>query len=157
MEPVARIEEELDGFKDTLGLYRLQLGHLLSRNADRVSRALDKPSLIGMERIIKVGDTGKSVSSGDDDFFSTVVQCPKNGILLIESKFESVYDIPLGNIQVDVIAMDGGEQTTITLDENGKGQFEGKAGKFCRVHVQSDGFEMKFDESGVPFTLYPIK
>jgi RHS repeat-associated protein len=138
MEPVARIEQELDGFKDTLGLYRLQLGHLLSRNADRVSRALDKPSLIGMERIIKVGDTSKSVSSGDDDFFSTVAQCPKNGILLIESKFESVYDIPLGNIQVDVIAMDGGEQKTITLDENGKGKFEGKAGKFYRVHVQSE-------------------
>ncbi|MDB5994541.1 MAG: type secretion protein Rhs, partial [Pseudomonas sp.] len=146
MDQSVRIEQELDGFKDTLGLYRKQLGHLLVRNADRVSQAFDKPSLIGMERIIKVGDTSKSVSSGDDDFFSTVAQCPKSGILLIESKFESVYDIPLGNIQVDVIARDDGEKTTITLDENGRGKFEGKAGKFYRVHVQSEVTPKQIDE-----------
>ncbi|WP_095052835.1 RHS repeat-associated core domain-containing protein [Pseudomonas sp. Irchel s3b2] len=138
MDQIERIEQELDGFKDTLSLYRQQLGSFLSRNADRVSRALDMPSLMDMDRKIKLGSTSKSVSSRDDDFFSSVAQCPDGGILEIESKFESVYDIPLGNIQVDVIAMDGGKSTPVTLDENGKGQFEGLPGKFYRVHVQSE-------------------
>ncbi|MGE7965326.1 RHS repeat-associated core domain-containing protein [Pseudomonas sp. NPDC089918] len=138
MDQIVRIEQELDGFKDTLSLYRQQLGSFLSRNADRVSRATDMPSLMDMERKIKLGNTSKSLSSRDDDFFSSVAQCPDSGILEIESKFESVYDIPLGNIQVDVIAQDGGKSTPVTLDENGKGQFEGLPGKFYRVHVQSE-------------------
>ena len=138
MDQIERIEQELDGFKDTLTLYRQQLGGLFSRNADKVSRAADMPSLMGMERLIKLGNTTTAVSSSDDDFFSSVAQCPDSGILEIESKFESVYDIPLGNISVDVIAMDGGERTSVTLDENGKGQFEGTPGKFYRVHVQSE-------------------
>ncbi|MGF6314277.1 RHS repeat-associated core domain-containing protein [Pseudomonas frederiksbergensis] len=138
MDQIVRIEQELDGFKDTLSLYRQQLGSFLSRNTDRVSRATDMPSLMDMERKIKLGNTSKSVSSRDDDFFSSVAQCPVSGVLEIESKFESVYDIPLGNIQVDVIAQDGGKSTPVTLDENGKGQFEGLPGKFYRVHVQSE-------------------
>ncbi|WNF56199.1 RHS repeat-associated core domain-containing protein [Pseudomonas sp. SG20052] len=138
MDQIVRIEQELDGFKDTLVLYREQLGSFLSRNADKISRSMDMPSLMGMERLIKLGDSTTAVSSRDDDFLSGLAQCPANGILEIESKFESVYDIPLGNIQVDVIAMDGGESTAVPLDENGKGQFEGTPGKFYRVHVQSD-------------------
>ncbi|MGZ7458195.1 RHS repeat-associated core domain-containing protein [Pseudomonas sp. Ma2-10] len=138
MDQIVRIEQELDGFKDTLVLYRQQLGEFLSRNADKVSRAMDMPSLLGMERLIKLGDTTTAVSSRDDDFFSGLARCPANGILEIESKFESVYDIPLGNIQVDVIAMDGGGSKPVGLDENGKGQFKGTPGKFYRVHVQSE-------------------
>ncbi len=108
MDQIVRIEQELDGFKDTLVVYREQLGSFLSRNADKISRSMDMPSLMGMERLIKLGDSTTAVSSRDDDFLSGLAQCPANGILEIESKFESVYDIPLGNIQVDVIAMDGG-------------------------------------------------
>jgi RHS repeat-associated protein len=99
---------------------------------------MDLPSLMDMERLIKLGNTTTAVSSGDDDFFSGVAQCPASGILEIESKFESVYDIPLGNISVDVIAVDGGESTPVKLNENGKGQFVGVPGKFYRVHVQSE-------------------
>ncbi|MET0846162.1 MAG: RHS repeat-associated core domain-containing protein [Pseudomonas sp.] len=138
MDQIVRIEQELDGFKDTLSLYREQLGEFLSRNADRVSRVMDMPSLMDMERVIKLGDSTTAVSSRDDDFFSGLARCPANGILEIESKFESVYDIPLGNISVDVIAMDGGKRTPVPIDENGKGQFEGTPGKFYRVHVQSE-------------------
>ncbi|EJM63675.1 hypothetical protein PMI28_00019, partial [Pseudomonas sp. GM48] len=137
MDQIARIEQELDHFPHTLSLYREQLGRFLNRRADQVSHALDLPSLMGMDRRIKLGDTSKVVSSGDDDFFSTVAQCPANGILLIESQFESVYDIPLGNIQVEVVAREGGERTRVTLDEQGKGQFKGIPGKSYRVHVQS--------------------
>jgi hypothetical protein len=89
-----------------------------------------------MERSIKFGDSTTAVSRTDDNFLSTVAQCPQGGILQIESKFESVHDIPLGNIQVDVIAVEGGESKRVQLDANGKGQFEGTAGQFYRVHVQ---------------------
>ncbi|PKH23924.1 type IV secretion protein Rhs [Pseudomonas sp. 43NM1] len=137
MDQITYIEQELDSFPNTLTLYREQLKHWFIRLADAGSRANDLPSLMNMERVIKLGHTTTLVSSTDDDFLSSVAQCPNSGILEIESKFESVYDIPVGNIQVDVIAMDGGETTPITLDENGKGQFKGIAGKFYRVHVHS--------------------
>ncbi|MHC8409187.1 RHS repeat-associated core domain-containing protein [Pseudomonas sp. Hz4] len=146
MDQIERIEQELDGFKDTLSVYRQQLGGFLSRNADMVSRATDMPSLMDMERLIKLGNTTTAVSSRDDDFLSGVAQCPASGILEIESKFESVYDIPLGNIQVDVVAEDGGQSTPVTLDKNGKGTFEGTPGKFYRVHVQSEVTSKQVDK-----------
>ncbi|WP_027922052.1 RHS repeat-associated core domain-containing protein [Pseudomonas sp. URMO17WK12:I12] len=146
MDQIVRIEQELDGFKDTLVVYRQQLGSFLGRNTDRVSRAMDLPSLMDMERLVKLGSTTTAVSGGDDDFFSGVAQCPASGILEIESKFESVYDIPLGNISVDVIARDGGEIKSVKLDENGKGQFEGIPGKFYRVHVQSEVTPKQIDK-----------
>ncbi|MHC8301089.1 RHS repeat-associated core domain-containing protein [Pseudomonas sp. ZS1P83] len=146
MAHIARIEQELDSFKDTLSVYRQQLGGFLSRNADKLSRATDMPSLMGMERRITLGKTSTAVSSRDEDFFSSVAQCPVSGVLEIESKFESVYDIPLGNIQVDVIAKDGGEKTSVTLDEHGKGKFKGIPGKFYRVHVQSEVTPKQIDE-----------
>ncbi|WLG90919.1 RHS repeat-associated core domain-containing protein [Pseudomonas cucumis] len=138
MDQIVRIEQELDSFPNTLSLYREQLKHWFSRAADKASHAADLPSLMGMERIIRFGNASTAVSSSDDDFFSTVVQCPKGGMLEIESKFESIYDIPVGNIQVDVIAVEGGESTPVTLDEHGKGQFTGTPGKFYRIHVHNE-------------------
>ncbi|MFJ2289472.1 RHS repeat-associated core domain-containing protein [Pseudomonas iridis] len=138
MEAITRIEQALDSFPETLSLYREQLEHWASRTADTVSHAADLPSLVGMERIIRFGDRTTAVSSSDDAFFSNIVQCPKGGLMLIESKFESVYDIPLGNIVVDVVAVDGGETTPITLNAEGKGEFRGTEGKFYRVHVHGE-------------------
>ncbi|KAE9642057.1 DUF6531 domain-containing protein, partial [Pseudomonas sp. PB106] len=151
MEAVTRIEQELDSFPDTLSLYREQLKHWASRTADKVSHAADLPSLMGMERIIRFGDSSTAVSSSDDEFFSSVVQCPQSGSMLIESRFESVYDIPLGNIVVDVIAMDGGQTTPITLDAQGKGSFTGTAGKFYRVLVHNKVTSGQVDDL---FTAY---
>lgn len=138
MEAIARIEQELDSFPDTLSLYREQLKHWASRTADKVSHATDLPSLMGMERVIRFGDRSSAVSSSDDNFFSSVIQCPEGGVMEIESKFESVYDIALGDIVVDVVAVDGGETTPVTLDAQGRGSFAGIAGKFYRVHVHSE-------------------
>ena len=129
-----------------MSLYREQLKRWFNRAADSVSLATDMPSLMGMERQVKLGDTTTSVSSGDDDFISSVAQCPKSGILEIESKFESVYDIPLGNIQVDVIAQESGESKSVTLDKRGKGWFKGAPGKFYRVHVHSAVTSDQVDE-----------
>ncbi|MCF5704634.1 DUF6531 domain-containing protein, partial [Pseudomonas syringae] len=151
METVTRIEQELDSFPATLSLYREQLKHWASRAADTVSHAVDLPSLMGMERILRFGDSSTAVSSSDHDFFSSVVQCPKIGPMLLESKFESVYDIPLGNIVVDVIAMDGGETTPVTLDAQGQGSFKGIPGKFYRVQVHSKVTSAQVDEL---FTAY---
>ena len=69
MDHIARIEQELDSFPDTLTLYRQQLKRWFSQAADKVSRATDMPSLMGMERVIKLGNTSTVVSSADDDFF----------------------------------------------------------------------------------------
>ncbi|ALI08883.1 type IV secretion protein Rhs [Pseudomonas fluorescens] len=138
MEQVNRIEQELDSFKDTLSVYRDQLERWYSRAADRASHAVDLPSLMGMERLIRFGDSTTVVSSGDDDFLSTVVQCPLGGVMTIESKFESVYDIPLGDIVVDVVEVNSGKVTPVTLDAQGLGTFEGEAGKSYRVHVQDE-------------------
>ncbi|WP_448089709.1 RHS repeat-associated core domain-containing protein [Pseudomonas azerbaijanoccidentalis] len=151
MEHIARIEHELDSFPDTLTLYRQQLKRWFSHAADKVSHATDMPSLMGMERVIKLGNTSTVVSTGDDDFMSTVAQCPQGRVLQIESQFESVHDIPLGGIEVDVIAVEDGKSTTITLDENGKGQFQGEAGKFYRVRVQSEVTPQQVDAL---FTAY---
>ncbi|MBD0686874.1 type IV secretion protein Rhs, partial [Pseudomonas sp. PSB18] len=138
MDQVHRIEQELDSFKDTLSLYRQQLERWYGRVADRASQAADLPSLMGMERLIRFGDSTTAVSSGDDDFLSTVVQCPQGGVMRIESKLESVYDIPLGDIVVDVVAVDSGEITPVTLDAQGQGIFEGVAGRSYQVRVQSE-------------------
>ncbi|WHS58934.1 RHS repeat-associated core domain-containing protein [Pseudomonas sp. G2-4] len=138
MDQVRRIEQELDSLKDTLSVYREQLDRWYSRAADEVSHAADLPSLMGMERLIRFGDSSTAVSTGDDDFLSTVVQCPRGGVMTIESKLESVYDIPLGDIVVDVVAVDSGEVTPVALDAQGLGTFNGEPGRFYRVHVQGE-------------------
>ncbi|ROM74346.1 type IV secretion protein Rhs [Pseudomonas brassicacearum] len=138
MDQVSRIEQELDSFKGTLSAYREQLERWYSRAADRASHVADLPSLMGMERLIRFGDSTTAVSISDDDFLSTVVQCPKGGPMTIESKFESVYDIPLGDIAVDVVDVASGEVTPVTLDAQGLGTFLGEAGKSYRVHVQGE-------------------
>ncbi|WP_367256388.1 RHS repeat-associated core domain-containing protein [Pseudomonas sp. stari2] len=145
MNAVVRIEQELDSFPRTLDLYRKQLKHWLSRSADSVSHAADLPSLMGMERIIRFGEHSMAVAIDDKRFSSAVVQCTKTGPMEIESKFESVYDIPLGGIAVDVVAVDSGEVKSVTLDAQGKGVFTGQAGKFYRVVVHSEASEQQVD------------
>lgn len=109
MDHITRIEQELDGFEDTLSLYRKQLDRWFNKAADGVSQAIDMPSLMNMERQFKFGNT-TTVVGINDDHFSSVAQCQDGGVLLLESKFESVNDIPLGNIQVDVIAVEGAKR-----------------------------------------------
>ncbi|WP_236562942.1 RHS repeat-associated core domain-containing protein [Pseudomonas koreensis] len=134
MDRVATIETQLDSFKNSLKLYREETKSWYAQLADKASRAADMPSLLGMERVIKAGDSSKSVSMTDGDF-SYVAKCPLVGPLLIESKFESVFDIPIGDIKVDIIAVDGGAKSTITLDKQGKGSFQGQPGKSYKIHV----------------------
>ena len=55
MEHIARIEQELDRFPDSLTLYRKQLKRWFNQTADMASRAADLPSLMDMERKIKIG------------------------------------------------------------------------------------------------------
>ncbi|WP_438301107.1 RHS repeat-associated core domain-containing protein [Pseudomonas sp. NMS19W] len=145
MEAVTRIEQALDSFPRTLDLYREQLRHWFSRSADSVSHAADLPSLMGMERIIRFGAHSTAVAIDDKRFSSAVVQCPETGRMEIESKFESVYDIPLGDIAVDVVAVDSGEVKSVTLDAQGKGLFTGKPGKFYRVVVNGEAREKQVD------------
>ncbi|WP_457968008.1 DUF6531 domain-containing protein [Pseudomonas sp. R4-84] len=146
MDQARRIEAELDSFQDTLSLYREQLERWYSRAADRVSQAADLPSLMGMERLIRFGQSTTAVDVRDRDFLSVVAQCPQGGIMTIESKLESVYDIPLGDIVVDVVAVDTGEATPVTLDAQGVGRFKGEAGRSYRVRVQGEVSPKRIDE-----------
>ncbi|WP_433899247.1 RHS repeat-associated core domain-containing protein [Pseudomonas sp. PSE1(2024)] len=145
MDAFTRIEQELDSFPRTLDLYRKQLKHWLSRSADGVSHAADLPSLMGMERIIRFGEHSTAVATDDNRFSSAIVQCPESGPMEIESKFESAYDIPLGDIVVDVVAVEGGAVESVTLDAQGRGLFTGEAGKFYRVVVHGEASEQQVD------------
>ncbi|EJL00643.1 Rhs family protein [Pseudomonas chlororaphis subsp. aureofaciens 30-84] len=138
MGRVADIEKQLNSFKSSLTLYRAQTEKWYAQAADAVSEKTDMPSLLGMERVIKVGGTSKAVSMTDGSFTSNVAKCPLNGLLLIESKFESVYDIPLGGIQVLVIPVKGGAATKLTLDAKGKATFRGKPGELYKIRVQNE-------------------
>lgn len=95
---ITHIEFELDGFHQSLAIYRQQMNAWYSRALDSVSHAADMPSLLGMDRVLRVGDSQQSVSMSDADF-SSVARCPVGGELKIESQFESAYDVPIGEIQ----------------------------------------------------------
>lgn len=56
---IAFVDEELAAFKDSLKRYQEQTRAWYSQWADDVSRLNDLPSLMGMERVIKVGDGQK--------------------------------------------------------------------------------------------------
>ncbi|WP_353630343.1 RHS repeat-associated core domain-containing protein [Pseudomonas poae] len=132
---IAHIEHELDGFHQSLALYRQQMNAWYARALDSVSHALDMPSLLGMDRVLRVGDSQQSVSMTDADF-SVAALCSQGGELKIESQFESVYDVPIGNIPVEVIRLDDGSSSVIMLDEHGKGSHFCAAGGRYQVRVQ---------------------
>ncbi|WP_339541011.1 DUF6531 domain-containing protein, partial [Pseudomonas sp. RA_5y_Pfl1_P24] len=132
---ISLIEFELDGFHQSVEIYRQQMGAWYSRALDSVSHGLDMPSLLGMDRVLRVGGSQRSVSMADTGF-ATVAQCPMGGELKIESLFESVYDVPIGDIPVEVVGLDDGSSTVIMLDEQGKGSHHCAAGGRYQVRVQ---------------------
>ncbi|MGY2681274.1 RHS repeat-associated core domain-containing protein [Pseudomonas tolaasii] len=139
------IEHELNGFHQSLAVYRQQFGAWYSRALDSASHAADLPSLLGIERVLRVGHSQTSVSATDPNFVGTVVMCPLGGELKIESTFESVYDVPIGNIPVEVIDLDDGSSTLVMLDEHGKGSHHCAAGKRYQVRVQGGVSEQQVD------------
>ena len=132
---IAFIEHELNGFHQSLAEYRQQMGVWYARALDSLSHATDMPSLLGMDRVLRAGDSQQSVSISDTRF-STVARCPAGGVLKIESTFESVYDVPIGDFPVEVIRLDDGSSTVIMLDEHGKGSHTCVAGGRYEVRVQ---------------------
>jgi len=136
MTHIAFIEHELDGFHQSLAVYRQQMNSWYGRAMDSVSHAADLPSLLGMDRVLRVGDSLKTVSMTDADVLGSVALCPLGGELKIESKFESAYDVPIGDIPVEVIGLDDGSSTVVMLDEHGKGSHPCAAGKRYQVRVQ---------------------
>ena len=133
---IALIEHELDGFHQSLVIYRQQMDTWYSRALDSVSHVADMPSLLGMDRVLRFGDSTTTVSVTDPDVLGSVVSCPQGGELKIESTFESVYDVPIGDIPVEVIGLDDGSSTVVTLDEQGKGSHHCAAGGRYQVRVQ---------------------
>ncbi|WP_219097546.1 RHS repeat-associated core domain-containing protein [Pseudomonas sp. UMAB-40] len=136
MDRVAFIDEQLATFKDSLKLYRELTESNFAQWVDKGPQFFDRPAIFGMNRTVKLGTENATVSINDNDF-STVAICPKDGRLLIESKFVSVNYIPVGNITVDVTPTAGGASKPVTLDEQGKGVYKGIAGEKYYVRVQS--------------------
>ena len=136
---IAFIEHELNGFHQSLAEYRQQMGAWYARALDTVSHAADMPSLLGMDRVLRVGDSQRSFSMSDADF-STVARCPAGGELKIESKFESVYDVPIGEIPVEVIRLEDGSSTRVMLDEHGKKVIEQPSYMFFHDNVDKSLF-----------------
>ncbi len=130
------IEHELDGFHQSLAVYRQQMSEWYSRALDSVSHATNMPSLLGMDRVLRVGNSQTAVSMTDPDVLGSVTLCQLGGELKIESKFESVYDVPIGDIPVEVIGLDDGSSTVVMLDEHGKGSHACVAGGRYQVRVQ---------------------
>ncbi|NMY80519.1 RHS repeat protein [Pseudomonas rhodesiae] len=133
---IASIEHELDGFHQSLVTYRQQMGAWYSRALDSVSHAADMPSLLEMDRVLRVGDSQTTVSMSDPNFIGSVAVCQLGGELKIESKFDSVYDVPIGDIPVEVIGLDDGSSTRVMLDEHGRGSHHCAAGGRYQVRVQ---------------------
>ena len=133
---IASIEHELDGFHQSLVIYRQQMDAWYSRALDSVSHTADMPSLLGMDRVLRVGDSQTTVSMSDPNFIGSVAVCQLGGELKIESKFDSVYDVPIGGIPVEVIGLDDGSSTRVMLDEHGKGSHHCAAGGRYQVRVQ---------------------
>ncbi|MGR3890659.1 RHS repeat domain-containing protein, partial [Pseudomonas sp. 1152_12] len=133
---IAFIEHELNGFHHSLAEYRQQMGAWYARALDSVSHATDMPSLLGMNRVLRVGASQTTASMADPDVLGSVVMCPLGGELKIESLFESVYDVPIGGIPVEVIRLEDGSSTVVMLDEHGKGSHTCVAGGRYQVRVQ---------------------
>ena len=76
---IALIEHELDGFHQSLAIYRQQMNAWYARALDSVSHAADLPSLLGMDRVLRVGDLQRSVSMTDPDFIGAVAMCSRGG------------------------------------------------------------------------------
>ncbi|UZE09708.1 RHS repeat protein [Pseudomonas sp. B21-053] len=138
MDRVAFVDNQLSTFKDSLKLYRELTESNFAQWVDKGPQFFDRPALFGMNRTVKLGSASATVSTNDSEFSSTVAVCPEDGKLLIESKFVSLHDIPVGNIKVDVTPVKGGGPVPVELDEHGKGVFNGVAGKKYYVRVQSN-------------------
>ncbi|MCC6076273.1 DUF6531 domain-containing protein, partial [Pseudomonas sp. GCM10022188] len=146
MDQITLIERELNEFKSSLRQYREMTEAWYARAADSASRAADLPSLLGMERVIRAGSSSTSVSLGDSDF-GLVAQCPRSGILEIESKFESAYEVPLGGVQVEVRSRDDNSlQQALTLGDNGKASLQAQPGKWYVIQVNSAVGTQQVDE-----------
>ncbi|MGR2708531.1 polymorphic toxin type 47 domain-containing protein [Pseudomonas sp. AU10] len=142
---IAFIEHELNGFHLSLAEYRQQMGAWYARALDSVSHATDMPSLLGMDRVLRVGASQTTASMTDPDVLGTVVMCPLGGELKIESLFESVYDVPIGDIPVEVIRLEDGSSTVVMLDEHGKGSHTCVAGGRYQVRVQGGASTQQVD------------
>ncbi|MGF1770389.1 DUF6531 domain-containing protein [Enterovibrio makurazakiensis] len=113
------IDEQFTAFPKLLDAYREQMNAWYLRSADYASEKFDLPSLLSMDKTIKAGDSTTTVGKDDDDY-AVKALCPKSGELQIESVFQSIYNVPLGSIQVYVKSEDGKEVHSVTLDQQGK-------------------------------------
>ncbi|QLL13731.1 RHS repeat-associated core domain-containing protein [Pseudomonas chlororaphis] len=135
MDRIAVIEQQLDTFKNSLTRYHEQLRDWYAQASQDLLFKRSRPSLLAMEAVI--GYSGSRLTDFESPLLY-IARCPLEEPLLIESKLKSTYDIPLGGIQVEVVSLLGVTQATLTLDEEGKGRFQGTPGEYYKIRVHND-------------------
>ena len=118
------INQQLNSFPELLSEYRQQTKKWYFELADSATEALDRPSFFAMDKQLRVNNQTTTVGK-DDDNYKTTVQCPLSGQLEIESVFQSIYHVPLGNIQAIVKSEDGTDTRLVMLDHQGKATVTG--------------------------------
>jgi RHS repeat-associated protein len=131
------IESALSAYPDSLKNYRHYTEeHFLVSNV--------VPSL-AMDRKVVVGDQ-EVVDSYDADELTITAVCPLSGELVLVSKFESIYHVPIGQVTVDIYEVnagiawfDGPKIDTKTAGDDGRVVFTGlKPGVRYRFDINGD-------------------
>ncbi|WP_415897774.1 RHS repeat-associated core domain-containing protein [Neptuniibacter sp. QD57_21] len=141
-DPIADIEKDLREYPDSLKVYRE------FTEEGFVGRKI--LSSLRMDRTMKVG--GQSGQATHNQDLSVVAVCPENGILELEVKFESVLNVPITDVKVTIIEIDGGlfyldkELPSKTVDEEGKVTFTDlNPGSQYRFEINQDATESDLD------------
>ncbi|WP_261845086.1 RHS repeat-associated core domain-containing protein [Aliamphritea ceti] len=120
---IQSIEEALAAYPDSLNTYRKHTEEFFG-----VSLLL--PSL-KMDRKIVVGEN-EIVDSYDENDFTLTAVCPESGELVLVSKFESVFHVPIGDVKVDIyevgagfLLSDGDPVDSAVADKDGRVVFTG--------------------------------
>ncbi|WP_260262113.1 RHS repeat-associated core domain-containing protein [Vibrio intestinalis] len=139
------IDQQIEHFPKLLTTYHESTRNLFFRAADTATEAMDVPSLLSMDKTLKVNGLSKSVGKDDENYDVTAV-CPQSGELNIVSVFQSIYHVPLGAIEVIVEAKDGSYSKPVTLDQKGEATVTGlEPGKSYLINVNHEPTESELD------------
>ncbi|WP_025122952.1 MULTISPECIES: DUF6531 domain-containing protein, partial [unclassified Serratia (in: enterobacteria)] len=69
--------------------------------ASSISGSLGGPTL-EMEKTLRLNDSKKVVSENDRSFESSVVTCPKSGVITVALAYESTLDLPIPDVTIEI-------------------------------------------------------
>ncbi|MDA0150102.1 RHS repeat-associated core domain-containing protein [Vibrio sp. LaRot3] len=142
------IQNQINDIPNITSSYRETLANKYFRTLERPGEMLDLPSFLGMEKTLKANGSELDVGVYDSKYAIEVV-CPQSGMLEISARYESIYHVPIGNIQVVVQKnewLSNSEPIKVPLDDSGKGKVEGlEPGATYTVTVNNESTEKDLD------------